>query len=55
MPTSCWPSGTRASGARWTRLKDKEVLEDMVEQGSMPWRLGSRLQRSAAGVGRKVG
>ena len=21
-------------------LKDKEVLEDMVEQGSMPWRLG---------------
>ena len=22
-------------------LKDKEVLEDMVEQGSMPWRLGT--------------
>jgi hypothetical protein len=36
-------------------LKDKEVLEDMVEQGSMPWRLGRASQESAAGVGRKVG
>ncbi len=36
-------------------LKDKEVLEDMVEQGSMPWRLGRASQASAAGVGRKVG
>ena len=25
-------------------LKDKEVLEDMVEQGSMPWRLGRATQ-----------
>jgi len=36
-------------------LKDKEVLEDMVEQGSMRWRLGRASQESAAGVGRKVG
>jgi glucose-1-phosphate cytidylyltransferase len=36
-------------------LKDKEVLEDMVEQGSMPWRLGRAAQASAAGVSRKVG
>src|SRR6476660_8164630 len=36
-------------------LKDKEVLEDMVEQGRMPWRLGRASQASAAGVGRKVG
>jgi hypothetical protein len=21
-------------------LKDKEVLEDLLEQGTMPWRLG---------------
>ena len=37
-------------------LKDKEVLEDMVEQGSMPWRLGRAAQRRAcAAVNRKVG
>jgi glucose-1-phosphate cytidylyltransferase len=24
-------------------LKDKEVLEDLVEQGTMPWRLGGAL------------
>ena len=29
-------------------LKDKEVLEDMVEQGSMPWRLGKTAQASRA-------
>ena len=27
-------------------LKDKEVLEDMVEQGSMPWRLGRARRRA---------
>jgi glucose-1-phosphate cytidylyltransferase len=36
-------------------LKDKEVLEDMVEQGSMPWRLGKTAQASAPTVNRKVG
>ena len=30
-------------------LKDKEVLEDMVEQGSMPWRLGKRPSRIGQG------
>jgi glucose-1-phosphate cytidylyltransferase len=27
-------------------LKDRQVLEDMVEQGKMPWRLGQREQAS---------
>jgi glucose-1-phosphate cytidylyltransferase len=36
-------------------LKDKEVLEDMVEQGNMPWRLGRAAQASATKVNRKVG
>ena len=36
-------------------LKDKEVLEDMVEQGSMPWRLGRTTQPLAPRVSRKVG
>jgi len=36
-------------------LKDKEVLEDMVEQGSMPWRLGRAAQASSPTVKRKVG
>ena len=37
-------------------LKDKEVLEDMVEQGSMPWRLGRTTpQTLAPTVNRKVG
>jgi glucose-1-phosphate cytidylyltransferase len=35
-------------------LKDKEVLEDMVEKGSMPWRPGT-LQIPAPAVGRKAG
>ena len=36
-------------------LKDKEVLEDMVEKGSMPWRQ-KRVQRaSAPDVNRKAG
>ena len=36
-------------------LKDKEVLEDMVEQGSMPWRLGETVQACRAKRSRKVG
>jgi glucose-1-phosphate cytidylyltransferase len=36
-------------------LKDKEILEDMVEQGSMPWRLGRAAQALAPSVKRKVG
>ena len=35
-------------------LKDKEVLEDMVDQGSMPWRLGTATQIAAPRVKRKV-
>ena len=34
-------------------LKDRQVLEDLVEQGTMPWRLGgaplARLRREEAG------
>ena len=36
-------------------LKDKEVLEDMVEKGSMPWRLAEAMQLPAPSVKRKVG
>jgi glucose-1-phosphate cytidylyltransferase len=36
-------------------LRDKEVLEDMVEQGSMPWRLGTPTQAATPGTNRKVG
>ena len=35
-------------------LKDKEVLEDMVEQGTMPWRLGRTTQAPVPNVTRKV-
>ena len=36
-------------------LKDKEVLEDMVEKGSMPWRLAETAQPPAPSVKRKAG
>jgi hypothetical protein len=36
-------------------LKDKEVLEDMVEQGSMPWRLAGAAQAGRSSVKRKAG
>jgi glucose-1-phosphate cytidylyltransferase len=36
-------------------LKDREVLEDMVERGSMPWWLGGMTQAHALNVARKVG
>ena len=36
-------------------LKDKEVLEDLVEQGRIPWRLGVAPPAVAARVGRKAG
>ena len=36
-------------------LKDKEVLEDMVEQGRMPWRLSERVPAVSATVAMKVG
>ena len=36
-------------------LKDKEVLEDMVEQGRMPWRLAETVPAPSARVSRKVG
>ena len=35
-------------------LKDKDVLEDMVEQGTMPWRLGRTTQAPVPNVTRKV-
>jgi glucose-1-phosphate cytidylyltransferase len=35
-------------------LKDREVLEDMVEQGSMPWRVGQTAPSLAPKVSRKV-
>jgi hypothetical protein len=36
-------------------LKDKEVLEDMVEQGRMPWRLSETVPAVSATVAIKVG
>ena len=36
-------------------LKDKEVLEDMVEQGRMPWRLSEAVPAVSARVAMKVG
>ena len=36
-------------------LKDKEVLEDMVEQGRMPWRLAEPAPAASARVAMKVG
>ena len=36
-------------------LKDKEVLEDMVEQGRMPWRLSETVPAVSARVAMKVG
>jgi hypothetical protein len=35
-------------------LKDKEVLEDLVEQGRMPWRIGGSASASPARVNRKA-
>ena len=36
-------------------LKDKEVLEDMVEQGRTPWRLSERAPAVSARIAMKVG
>lgn len=36
-------------------LKDKQVLEDLVEKGTMPWRLEQPLGPSASNVERKAG
>ena len=36
-------------------LKDKEVLEDMVEQGRTPWRLSERVPAVSARMAMKVG
>ncbi len=36
-------------------LKDKEVLEDMVEQGNMPWRIGGTAQAMSARMKRRAG
>ena len=35
-------------------LKDKEVLEDLVEQGRMPWRIGGAASAIPATVNRKA-
>ena len=36
-------------------LKDKQVLEDLVEKGNMPWRLDRSLRTPAGGIERKAG
>jgi glucose-1-phosphate cytidylyltransferase len=36
-------------------LKDKEVLEDLVEQGRMPWRIGGAAAALPSSVSRKAG
>ena len=36
-------------------LKDKEILEDMVEQGRMPWRLAEPVPVVSTRVAMKVG
>ena len=36
-------------------LKDKEVLEDLVDQGRMPWRIGGATQGFPSSASRKVG
>ena len=35
-------------------LKDKEVLEDLVEQGRMPWRIGGTASAFPSSVSRKA-
>ena len=35
-------------------LKDKEVLEDLVEQGRMPWRIGGAASAFPSSVNRKA-
>ena len=36
-------------------LKDKEVLEDLIERESMPWRIGGSAAAFASNVGRRAG
>jgi glucose-1-phosphate cytidylyltransferase len=36
-------------------LKDKQVLEDLVEQGNMPWRMAHEEPGAAAGLRKKAG
>jgi glucose-1-phosphate cytidylyltransferase len=36
-------------------LKDKQVLEDLVEQGTMPWQLGANSSAPPASVRRSAG
>jgi hypothetical protein len=36
-------------------LKDKQVLEDLVEQGNMPWRIGKDSLAASPSIRRKVG
>jgi hypothetical protein len=36
-------------------LRDKQVLEDLVEQGNMPWRLDRDSSTASLSVRRKVG
>jgi NDP-sugar pyrophosphorylase family protein len=30
----------------WPTLRDRQVLEEMVERGDMPWRVSARMSRS---------
>lgn len=36
-------------------LKDKQVLEDLVDKGTMPWRLDAAARAAASGTERKAG
>jgi glucose-1-phosphate cytidylyltransferase len=36
-------------------LKDKQILEDLVEKGTMPWLLKSDSPAAAADYARKIG
>jgi glucose-1-phosphate cytidylyltransferase len=36
-------------------LKDKQVLEDLVEKGTMPWRLDPASRVALCDVPRKIG
>ncbi len=49
------PSVTKASGVQWITLKDKQVLEDLVDKGTMPWLLNPAVSADLVEAGRKTG
>ena len=36
-------------------LKDKQVLEDLVDKGTMPWRFDGAVRAASGDVARKAG